>query len=105
MSKKEFIKKMAAFSVELNKTSDGFAAVVIAGEMEKLYDDHFHDLFYVTKRIKEAIHAVLHMTYAAGNGGFVADFGLITFNTLVESTDFDKDTRRAVTGEAYNAKN
>lgn len=43
--------------------------------------------------LKKAVEEVLYMTYAAGNGGFAADFGLITFNKLVKLTGYDVDKR------------
>lgn len=44
--------------------------------------------------LKKAVEEVLYMTYAAGNGGFAADFGLITFDKLVKLTNYDVDKQR-----------
>jgi hypothetical protein len=44
--------------------------------------------------LKKAVEEVLYMTYAAGNGGFASDFGLITFRKLVDLTGYDVDKRR-----------
>lgn len=43
--------------------------------------------------LKQAVKEVLLHTYVAGNGGFISDFGLITFNELVKLTDFDVNKR------------
>ena len=43
--------------------------------------------------LKEAVENVLYMTRAAGNGGYISQFGVITFDALVTLTGYDLENR------------
>jgi len=48
--------------------------------------------------LKQTIETILHETYAAGNGGFAANFGLVTLRILLDYTGFDMKKRKCING-------
>jgi hypothetical protein len=39
--------------------------------------------------LKQAVHAVIYESITVGNGGYISQFGPVTFSSLVKNSDYD----------------